>query len=99
MPAKVLMDVEEYLQTTFEGSDCEFLDGEIVERNRGELSHGIVQMEIAYLLRNTFPPAWSGFGSSTRKRSRRSATPGTPEAHPPEGLMGQRVMREDPAIC
>ena len=51
MPTRVLMDVDEYLRTTFEGSDCEYLDGEIVERNRGELPHGIVQMEIAYLLR------------------------------------------------
>ncbi len=51
MPTKVLMDVDEYLRTTFEGSDCEYLDGEIVERNMGELPHGTVQMEVAYLLR------------------------------------------------
>ena len=45
------MDVEEYLRTSFEGSDCEFLDGEIVERNMGELPHGDIQTTLAILLR------------------------------------------------
>jgi Uma2 family endonuclease len=51
MSTKVLMDVDEYLHTSFEGSDCEFLDGEIVERNTGELPHGDVQGNLVYLLR------------------------------------------------
>lgn len=50
MPAKVLMDVEEYLHTSFEHSDCEYLDGEIVERNTGELLHAGLQMHIGHLL-------------------------------------------------
>src|SRR5579863_10638357 len=50
MTTKVLMDVEEYLRTSFEGSDCEFLDGEIVERNMGELPHGDVQLTLSRLL-------------------------------------------------
>ena len=37
MSTKVLMDVSEYLRTNFEGPDCEYLDGEIVERNMGEI--------------------------------------------------------------
>jgi hypothetical protein len=32
-----MMDVDEYLRTSFEDADCEYLDGEIVERNAGEL--------------------------------------------------------------
>lgn len=51
MSAKVQMDVEEYLRTSFDGSDCEYLDGEIVERNMGELPHGDVQVNLAVLLR------------------------------------------------
>ena len=35
MSTKVQMDVEEYLRTSFDGSDCEYLDGEVVERNMG----------------------------------------------------------------
>jgi len=32
MSTKVQMDVEEYLRTSFDGSDCEYLDGEIVSQ-------------------------------------------------------------------
>jgi hypothetical protein len=42
--------VEEYLHTVFDGSDREYLDGEIVERNRGNKSHGRVQGTFVYLL-------------------------------------------------
>ncbi len=55
MSTKVLMSVEEYLRTSFDGSDCEYLDGEIVERNMGELPHGDVQMVLATLLRRLRP--------------------------------------------
>jgi Uma2 family endonuclease len=48
---KILMDVEEYLRTSFDGSDRECLDGEIVERNWGELPHGDVQLTLGSLLR------------------------------------------------
>jgi hypothetical protein len=43
MSAKVMMDVEEYLRTSFDGADCEYLDGEVVERNMGELPRGDFQ--------------------------------------------------------
>ena len=42
MSTKVLMGVDEYLRTSFDGPDCEYLDGEIVERNMAELPHGDV---------------------------------------------------------
>jgi len=51
MSAKLLMDVEEYLHTSFEGSDCEYLDGEVVERNRGEIPHGDIQGTLFLILR------------------------------------------------
>jgi Uma2 family endonuclease len=50
MSTKQMMDVEEYLRTSFDGSDCEFLDGEVVERNMGELPHGDVQSTLSRLL-------------------------------------------------
>lgn len=50
MSAKVLMGVEEYLKTSFDGPDCEYLDGEAVERNMGELPHGDVQYTLGRLL-------------------------------------------------
>lgn len=50
MATKVSMPVEDYLRTSFEGPDCEYLDGEIVERNMGEKPHGRVQAMLAAVL-------------------------------------------------
>lgn len=50
MSTKVLMDVDEYLHTSFDGADCEYLDGEVVQRNMGELEHGDVQGTLYRLL-------------------------------------------------
>jgi Uma2 family endonuclease len=44
------MSVEEYLRTSFDGADCEYLDGEVVERNMGELEHADVQGNLYRLL-------------------------------------------------
>jgi len=43
MATKPLVPVEEYLRTSFDGPDREYLDGEIVERNVGENQHSEVQ--------------------------------------------------------
>ena len=51
MSTKVLMGVDEYLRTSFDGPDCEYLDGEVVERNMGEIPHATVQGNLYYLLR------------------------------------------------
>jgi Uma2 family endonuclease len=50
MSTRVLMDVEEYLRTSFDGADCEYLDGEIVERNRGEIPHAYLQAKLSRLI-------------------------------------------------
>lgn len=55
MSTKVLMDVGEYLRTSFDGSDCEYLDGEVVERNWGDLAHGDTQGNLLTLLHRLRP--------------------------------------------
>jgi Uma2 family endonuclease len=50
MASKTLMSVEEYLHTSFDGCDCEYVDGEIVERNMGEMGHSGVQGRLIHLL-------------------------------------------------
>ena len=55
MSMKTLMSVEEYLHTTFDGADREYLDGEVVERNLGNKSHGRTQLFVASLLRQHEP--------------------------------------------
>ena len=58
MATKPLVSVEEYLRTSFDGPDREYLDGEIVERNVGEKEHSRIQgrlVEIFYELRKSKP--------------------------------------------
>lgn len=54
MSVKALLSVEEYLHMTFDGPDREFVDGSLVERNRGNRTHSLIQarlVEIFYELR------------------------------------------------
>lgn len=51
MGTKTLMSVDEYLHTTFDGADREYLDGEIVERIMCNDSHSAVQVEFVYCFR------------------------------------------------
>ena len=54
------VSVEKYLKTVYE-PDCDYVDGELVDRNVGEKSHAKAQQEILFLLRerrttwNIFP--------------------------------------------
>jgi Uma2 family endonuclease len=43
--------VEEYLATSYR-PDCDYIDGEVVERNVGERSHARMQMNVAAWLRS-----------------------------------------------
>jgi Uma2 family endonuclease len=52
------VSVEEYLRTSFTGADCDFVDGEIVERNVGGNRHSTTQgrlIEFFYDLRKSHP--------------------------------------------
>lgn len=46
------MTVEQYLHTSFDGADREYLDGEVVERNMGTKSHGRVQGKLFTFFHN-----------------------------------------------
>ena len=50
MKTAALIPVEEYLRTTYD-PDCDYVDGEVLERNLGELDHSDLQTEIAYYFR------------------------------------------------
>jgi Uma2 family endonuclease len=49
MATAVLVSVEEYLNTSYD-PDCEYVDGEVVERNLGEKKHSKAQRRIIYYL-------------------------------------------------
>lgn len=46
MASKTLIPVEEYLKSSFDGPDCEFVEGEIIERNLGSKPHSKAQMRL-----------------------------------------------------
>lgn len=50
MEARVLMTVEEYLHTQFDGPDREYVDGRVAERNMGELPHARLQARLTHVL-------------------------------------------------
>ena len=50
MQAATLVPVEEYLRTNYD-PDCEYVDGQIVERNLGEKTHSRIQGEFIFHLR------------------------------------------------
>ena len=51
MKTATLVPLEEYLNTTYR-PDCDYVDGEVVERNVGELEHSDIQTELARFFRN-----------------------------------------------
>jgi Uma2 family endonuclease len=44
-----LVSLSEYLETSYR-PDCDYLDGELLERNVGELDHSGLQMSLSYYL-------------------------------------------------
>lgn len=52
MTTRVLMTVDEYRHAQFDGPDRDYVDGEVIERNMGELPHALLQAELVYRLRS-----------------------------------------------
>jgi Uma2 family endonuclease len=50
MKAAALISVEDCLRTTYD-PDCDYVDGEVVERNVGERDHSDLQSEFVYYFR------------------------------------------------
>jgi Uma2 family endonuclease len=51
MASRTLISVEEYLRTSYR-PDCDYVDGEVQERNLGERDHSSLQMKILMYLGN-----------------------------------------------
>ena len=52
MSSKTPMPVEEYLKTSFDGPEPDYLDGEIVERRLGSIPHSEAQARMLWFLRS-----------------------------------------------
>lgn len=54
MAAATLVSVEEYLSTSYD-PDCDYVDGELEDRNVGEKDHSKAQGNICFYLRTDYP--------------------------------------------
>ena len=54
-----LVSVEEYLHTSFQDGDREYIDGRIVERNIGEVDHADAQSGLLTCLRSRYRQFWT----------------------------------------
>jgi len=50
MKTEAFVSVEEYLKTSYE-PDCDYVDGEVHERNVGERDHSVLQAELVFFFR------------------------------------------------
>jgi Uma2 family endonuclease len=73
--ATTLVSVEEYLGTSYPDGDCEYVDGEIVERNVGEIDHSDLQSRILIYLATHYPQFWAGVEVRGQVNARRFRVP------------------------
>ncbi|MGO9258055.1 MAG: Uma2 family endonuclease [Bryobacteraceae bacterium] len=71
METTTLIPVEEYLQTSY-SPDCDYVDGEVLERNVGEHDHAWLQLRIGSYLLVTYGP--KGFDVVVEQRVQVSPT-------------------------
>jgi Uma2 family endonuclease len=57
MSTTVMVPLAEYLGRIYH-PDCEYIEGVLVERNVGEISHGDAQFSLAYYVRNQIRGFW-----------------------------------------
>ena len=59
MMTTTLVEVEDYLSTSYPDGDREYVDGQVVERNLGEIEHASLQTRIVIYLANHYPEFWA----------------------------------------
>lgn len=94
---RVQISVEQYLRTIYR-PDCDYVDGEVVERNLGEWDHGRLQGVIIRLLMNRYEqqgifviPELRVQVKPTRFR--------IPDICVTLGLPGEQILTKPPFLC
>ena len=75
MSVETLVPIEEYLRTSYD-PDVEYVDGILVERNVGDLPHGLVQSNVIFAIRSKYPHVFVIPELRQRRRRGQSATTG-----------------------
>jgi Uma2 family endonuclease len=97
MATGALVSLEEYLSTTYD-PDCEYVDGELIERNMGESDHSGIQMIVAAELYNQRRE----HGIYVFPELRVEVSPGryrVPDITVTKHKLRDRVLRVPPFLC
>lgn len=97
MPATTLISVEEYLSTSYD-PDCDYVDGELIERNRGESDHGGLQISIGAWLFARRKALGIHVFTATRTQVARTRFRVPDIAVTTQKVKG-RILREPPFLC
>jgi Uma2 family endonuclease len=98
MKTETFVSVQEYLKTSYE-PDCDYVDGEVQERNVGERDHSILQREVIFFFRQR-QQLWKAFVFPEQRiqiRAKRFRVPDVcvyVDAEPTEP-----IFRTPPFIC
>jgi Uma2 family endonuclease len=97
MSTRTLISVEEYLASSYE-PDCDYVDGEVVERNVGEWDHSDLQLAIGSYLRQRQKKC----GIRVVTEQRVQVKPGrfrVPDVCVVLGEPGEQILTKPPFIC
>jgi Uma2 family endonuclease len=97
MPTETLISVEEYLTSSYR-PDCEYIDGQIRERNLGEKDHGRLQL----LLGAYFLARQNQWGTYAIVEQRVQVKPGRyriPDVCVALGDPHEQILTKPPFIC
>jgi Uma2 family endonuclease len=75
MAATILVPLEEYLSTSYPDGDWEYLEGQLLEKNRGDVDHADLQSSVVVFFRRACPTFWSGVEVRVQVKARRFRVP------------------------
>src|ERR1700684_487145 len=97
MATRALIPVEEYLTTVYR-PDCDYVDGEVLERNLGERDHGRLQLKLgAYFLARQ--AQWNTYAIVEQRVQVRQGKFRIPEVCVILGSTNEQVLTTAPFLC
>jgi Uma2 family endonuclease len=97
MTTRTLIPVEEYLTTVYR-PDCDYVDGEVLERNLGERDHGRLQLRLgAYFLARQ--AEWDTYAIVEQRVQVRPGKFRVPDVCVVLGSTDEQVLTAPPFLC
>lgn len=97
MATRTLIPVEEYLSTVYR-PDCDYVDGEVLERNLGERDHGRLQLRLgAYFLARQ--AQWNTYAIVEQRVQVRPGRFRIPDVCVLVGRTDEQVLTSPPFLC